>query len=195
MYSVKTMPVLKTSLMVGLSLLLAGCSGTDLNPSGADQRPAVVAGSTGNQVGQKIANFSLQDSLNNTWNLADHLVGGAVPADAIVLYFTMWCPICMSHTDHMLFSVIPSFSKRGTTQYVLVDYVSGSSAGARASELANGYGGSPYVVLSDQNQALMNQLNAAMGSTIVINRNGIILMNEDYRNGATLSQTLNGVLP
>jgi len=181
-------------LSLALLLGLSGCSG-DLNPSAADMRAVVTAGSVGNQPGQSIAPFSLLDSLGNPWNLSDHLVGGATPANATVFYFTMWCPICLGHSDHMLFSVIPAFAARGTTHYVLVDYVSGSVVGARASELANGYGGSPFTVVSDSSQSLMTQLNAAMGSTVVVDAYGTILMNEDYRTGVNLTQTLNGVLP
>jgi len=50
-------------------------------------------------------------------------------------------------------------------------------------------------VLVDSGQSLMTQLNAAMGSTIVINNSGVILMNEDYRNGVNLTNVLNGVIP
>jgi len=190
MFSVKSLHL----TLLCLSLALSAC-GSDLNPSGTDLRPPVTAGSIGNQVSQQVAPFSLLDSRGNPWRLTDHLPGGTAPADAIVLYFTMWCPICLSHSDHMLSSIIPAFAARGNVQYVLIDYISGSVVGGRASELANGYGGSPFTVLVDSGQSLMTQLNAAMGSTIVINNSGVILMNEDYRNGVNLTNVLNGVIP
>jgi len=167
----------------------------DLLPSSSDKRSDVVLGSIGSRPGQIAADFSIQDSLGNTFNLADHLSGGSQPADVIVLYFTMWCPICLSHTDHMLTTVIPQFSSRGTVVYGLVDYVSGSIALSRATELANGYGGSAFTTLVEINQDLMNQFNAAMGTVVVIATDGTILLNEDYRNGTALQDILDQQLP
>ena len=196
MCSVKMVSKLCGYAFIAVLLLLSSCGGnSDLAPSSSDLRPVVTTGSTGNLPTQTIKDFSLQDSLGNTWRLSDHLNGGIAPADATVLYFTMWCPICLAHSDHMLFNVIPSFASRGTTNYMLVDYVSGTVAGARASEIANGYNGSSFTVLVDASQTLMTQLNASMGTTVVVDRYGTILMNEDYRTGANLSTVLNGVLP
>ncbi len=76
--------------------LLSACD--DLHPSSEDKRPPVVPGTPGSSVGQLAPNFSLFDTLNNTVTpVPDELVG----ADGVVLYFTMWCPICDSHMSHM----------------------------------------------------------------------------------------------
>ncbi len=190
MSSVKSMIFATATL-----LLLGACGNGDLSPSNTDLRPQVTPGTAGYQPSQLAIDFTLSDSLGNPFTLSDHFTGGAQPANAIVLYFTMWCPICTSHMDHMLFNVVPSFATRGNTAYIIVDYVSGSVAGTRASELANGYGGSAFTVLSDSNQTLFNLVNASMGTTVVIDGTGTVLMNEDYRGGANLTQTLNGVLP
>jgi len=176
------------------TLLLAGC-GNNLVPSGADNRPQVVPGSIGFLPGQKAPNFTLSDSLGNPFTLYDHLAGGAAPAKAVVLYFTMWCPICTSHTDHLLFNTVPLYAARGPVVYGVVDYVSGSAAGARAMEMASGYAGSAFTVLADVNLGLFNRVNAAMGTTVLIDSYGTVLMNEDYRTGANLSALLNAVLP
>lgn len=185
-------------ILIAALLALSACGGDltdDLNPSDADLRPAVTAGTIGHLPGQTAADFSLRTSTDQIFQLSEHLATGAVPADAVVLYFTMWCPICLAHSDHMYNLVIPQFKSRGTVVYALVDYVSGSVPGARASEMANGYAGSDFITLVDSQQGIMSQFNAAMGSVVVIDANGTILMNEDYRNGAGLTETLNDLLP
>ncbi len=184
--------------LIAAMLGLSACGGDltdDLNPSDADLRPAVTTGTIGHQPGQVAADFSLRSSTDQTFQLSEHLATGSAPADAVVLYFTMWCPICLAHSDHMYNLVIPTFETRGTVVYALVDYVSGSVQGARASEMANGYAGSDFITLVDAQQGVMEQFNAAMGSVVVIDTNGTILMNEDYRNGDGLTNTLNDLLP
>jgi len=181
-----------------LCLLLAACGngiGDDLLPSNSDQRAPVVAGSTGNRPGQVAADFTVPDSLGGAFKLSDHLATGVAPADAVVLYFTMWCPTCLSHADHILGTVVPTFQGRGNVVYGMVDYVTGSVALARASEIANGYAGSEFIVLADEQLTLFNQFNGAMGSTVVIGPDGTIHLNEDYRTGMNLIATLDGLLP
>lgn len=184
-------------LLLTMCLALTACNELldDLNPSSEDKRGEVVAGSVGYLPSQVVADFTIKDSLNNDFILSDHLAGGAAPADIIVLYFTMWCPICLSHSDHMFNYVIPTFSGRGTVVYGLVDYVSGSVAATRDAEVANGYAGSAFTTLADVDQSLLNQLNGAMGIVVVIDSNGTVLMNEDYRNGADLIALLDQQLP
>lgn len=194
MFSAKNLGV---ALALAASLLCAACGslGDDLLPSNQDRRAAVVPGSTGHLPGQVAADFTAVDTLSQPFVLSDHLAGGATPADAIVLYFTMWCPVCLSHTDHMLGSVVPAVSGRGTVVYLLVDYVSGSVALSRAAELGAGYAGSAFTVIADLNQNLFAQFDAAMGTTVVLGPDGTVLMNEDYRTGQNLFAILDGVLP
>jgi peroxiredoxin len=194
MYSGKNWRPLMVAIL-GLHLVACGGVEDDLLPSDQDLRAPVDAGSVGSAPGQTAADFQVQDSAGNAVQLADYLSDGATPADAVVLYFTMWCPICLSHSDHMLSTVIPRFRDRGEVVYGLVDYVSGSVALARAAEQANGYARSAFLVLVDVDQALFDQFDAAMGTVVVIGRDGVIRLNEDYRTGANLAAALDGLLP
>ena len=71
----------------------------------------------------------------------------------------------------------------------------GRVSAASAAELANGYGGSDFVTLVDEQRAVMDQFNGSMGTVIVIDTDGTILMNEDYRNGNALRDILEQQLP
>ena len=191
------MSTIKQLIMISLTLFLASCGdmADDLRPSGDDLRSAITANSTGAQVGQKSIDISAPNADGSTFVLSDYLAGGAKASDAVVLYFTMWCPICLSHTDHMLYNIVPQFQSRGKTTYVLVDYVSGSVAATKVSELVNGYAGSVFTSIADENQVILSQLQGAMGKVIVIDGNGIIQMSEDYKTGDNLSATLDKILP
>ncbi len=183
--------------LVLLVAVLAACGDLtdDLLPDSDDKRAAVSAGTTGYMPGQLAADFTVSTSNETSFQLADHLSAGSAPADVVVLYFTMWCPICLAHSDHLYNVVIPQFAGRGTVVYGLVDYVSGSVSASRASELANGYAGSEFVTLVDSEHVLMDQFNGAMGTVVVIDADGTILMNEGYRNGAALIDILEQQLP
>lgn len=179
MYFVRTI-----SLCIIFMLGVTACGGglgDDLNPSGEDKRPEVVEGSSGTQVGQLSPDFSLQDTLDNSRSLSTELA----TADAVVLYFNMWCPICDAHASHMRANVIPDFP---TVRFFLVDYVTGSVALSRSAQLSNGYGSS--TVLADIGQTVFNLYQASMGTTVVIDSTGIVRMNEDYKDGMKLRQTL-----
>lgn len=161
----------------------------DLNPSGADKRPPVAAGTTGTQVGQTVPNFSVQDSLETTRTLSSELAA-LTPGNVLVLYFTMWCPICDSHQYDMLKTVVPAFPN---SRYYLVDYVSGSVRATRDAEISSGYSGSGFIVLADTNRSLLNLFNATMSTTIVIDKTGVVRMNEDFKDGSRLMETLKGL--
>ncbi len=194
MYCVKRW--LTAGLMVWIAVALSGCDmEEDLLASDEDRRPDVVAGSVGHMPGQVVADFSVSDSRGNLFTLSDHLAGGSEPADVVVLYFTMWCPICLGHSDHIYNQVMPQFRTRGTVVYALVDYVSGSVSASRASEVANGYAGSDFITLVDADLKLLDQFNGAMGTVVVIDSDATILLNEDYRTGAALVETLDRQLP
>jgi hypothetical protein len=66
-------------------------------------------------------------------------------------------------------------------RFFAVDYVSGTVADVRNSELSNGYGGSGFLVLADTAQTVLNLYHGTMGTTVVIDKSGIIRMNEDYK--------------
>ena len=159
----------------------------DLNPSGADKRPEVQAGTTGDAVGQKAPGFTLSDISGNSLSLSSVL-----PASkGVVLYFTMWCPTCDTDMDHMRSSVMPSFPD---AQVFLVDYVSGSVADARNAAIANGYAGPEFTVLADTDHGVSDTYHATMGTTVVIDAAGVVRMNEEYKDGARLMTVL-GNLP
>jgi hypothetical protein len=46
------------------------------------------------------------------------------------------------------------------------------------------------VVLSDTAQTVLGLYNGTMGTTVVIDHDGIVRMNEDYKNGAKLASIL-----
>ena len=181
MFSVRSM--MRIALL-GVALGLAGCDGItdDLLPSGDDIRQTVEAGTSGTQVGQLSPDFSVFDTLGNSRGLYDELTRST----GVVLYFTMWCPICETHMSHMRAEVMPQFP---AVQFYLVDFVSGSVAASRAAQVSNKY--EDIDTLVDTNQALLSLYQASMGTTVVIDSAGnIVRMNEDYKDSVKLVETL-----
>jgi len=171
-------------VLLGISLGMAGCDGItdDLKPSSDDNRPVVEVGSSGTQVSQMSPNFWLEDTLSINSGLYDELS----KASGVVLYFTMWCPICDTHMSHMRANVMPNFPG---VSFFLVDFVSGSVTASRNAQLSNGYGG--IETMADVNQAVFDLYDASMGTTVVIDSAGnIVRMNEDYKDGVKLIETL-----
>ncbi|MDA8099466.1 MAG: redoxin domain-containing protein [Nitrospiraceae bacterium] len=181
------MPLNRIFLLL-LVILAPACGNMrdDLFPSGADRRPAVQEGTIGPEVGQQAPDFTISDSLGNTVTLSET----APQFRAVVLYFTMWCPICDSHMSHMRDSIIPLYPD---VRFFAVDYVSGSVAAARDAQISNGYGGSPFTVLADTQQTVLGTFHATMGTTVVIDRTGILRMNEDFKDGTRLTQVLDAL--
>ena len=165
-----------------LVCLLAGC-GDNLIPSGDDRRPPVQPGTIGPAVGQKAPDFSVSDTGGATVTLASALAGRR----GIVLYFTMWCPICDAHMNIMRSTIVPAFP---TVGFYLVDYVSGSVSGALEAATAAGYAGGSFTILADLGQVLLGSYQATMGTTVVIDSTGIVRMNEDFQDGSRLTATL-----
>jgi peroxiredoxin len=165
-------------LLLLIPIFLAGCGGMmdDLNPSNSDKQSTVQAGTVGPHVGQTAPDFTLSDTLGTSVTLSSVLTGTAV--SGVVLYFTMWCPTCDIHMSSMRSSQIPMFPN---VRFYAVDYVSSTVAGARNSELSNGYEGSGFTVLADTIQTVLNLYDGTMGTTVVIDKTGIIRMNEDYK--------------
>ena len=181
MFSVKL--IMRIALL-GVSLGMAGCDGItdDLLPSGDDNRTPVEEGSAGTQVGQMSPDFMLEDTLFAPHGLYDELSRSS----GVVLYFTMWCPICDTHMSHMRAKVIPNFPD---VSFFLVDFVSGSVSASRAAQLSNGY--ASINTLVDANQVVFDLYDASMGTTVVIDSAGnIVRMNEDYKDGLKLTETL-----
>jgi peroxiredoxin len=145
-----------------------------------------VAGSNGSAVGQKAPDFAVTDINGATVTLASSLAG----RKGAVFYFTMWCPICDIHMSNMRSVITPLYPD---VNFYLVDYVSGSVAGAASAAAANGYAGGVFTTLADVNHTLENNFQGTMGTTVVVNSAGIIMMNEDYRNGTRLQTVLAGL--
>jgi len=180
------MSFLKSLLFISL-ILLSACADVldDINPSGSDKRGDFDSSTIGSHPGETAADFSVFDTLNNTFVMSSELVG----ADAIVVYFTMWCPICDSHMTHMRANIIPDYPN---VKFYFIDYVSGLVSVARASQLDNGYGSST-VLVDDSNHTVTDLYDATMGTTIVIDRNTIVQMNEDYKDGSKLKDILDAL--
>ena len=164
---------------------LAGCDGMtdDLLPTGDDERPYVEAGTIGTQVGQQSPDWSLYDTLGNSRGLYDELTKPDVTG--VVLYFTMWCPICEAHMQDMRIEVIPNFP---TVKFFLVDYVSGTITNSRHAQEDSNY--TDIETLVDTGQEVLDLYQATMGTTVVIDSAGIVRMNEDYKDGVKLTETL-----
>ena len=167
-------------------LILLGACGSNLSPSGDDKREPVDPGTVGPGVSQIAPDFSVSDIDGNTVSKASALSS----RKGIVLYFTMWCPTCDAHMSHMLDNIIPSFPEVG---FYAVDYVSSSVSGARSAAAASGFIGTPFTILADTDQTMLDDYDATMGTTVVIDSDGIIRMNEDYKDGARLKDVLSGL--
>ncbi|MCK4709487.1 MAG: redoxin domain-containing protein [Gammaproteobacteria bacterium] len=163
-------------------LALSACDAfEDLSPSGTDMREDVVPGSSGTQVGQLAIDFTLTDTLNIDMTLSTEYPS----VTAVVLYFTMWCPVCDSHMNYMRHNVVPNYTN---VSFYFVDYVTGSVSASLQAQVANGY--TDFRVLADTDQLVLDAYNATMGTTVVIDSNGIVQMNEDFKDGSKLINTL-----
>ncbi|MBI5636458.1 MAG: redoxin domain-containing protein [Nitrospinae bacterium] len=169
------------SSLLMLVLMLAAC-GNNLLPSGEDKRAAATGGA-GNATSQTAPAFTMGDTNGGAVSLAALNAAGK----HVVLYFTMWCPICDAHMQHMQSKAMVQYPN---VAYIAVDYLSGSVAGAAAAQSSAGYGSSPFIVAADVGQTVMNAYHATMGTTVVIDKTGVIRMNEDYKDGASLLAAL-----
>lgn len=168
---VKVIPRSLYGVVILSVLLLAGCR-DDLLPSDKDKRVSVEAGSVGSQVGQLAADVEMKTTLDETLQLTDVLAVN----DAVVLYFTMWCPLCDSHMSNIRERIKPAFPN---VAFLMVDYVSGTISQSRGAQLANGY--ASETVIADTQHQLLKQFSGTMGTTVVILPDQTIVMNEDYK--------------
>ena len=165
-------------LLVLLWSGLTACKGIeeDLLPSGQDLRtiqhsPAKI----GNLVAQG------EDGVIN-------LKQAAAQNRGMVLYFTMWCPICNSHTDHLISKVMPHYPK---VDFYLVDYVNATLDDAQSARNASGYANSGLILLLDHKNQVQNAFDGTMGIVVVVNPAGEVLLQEDFKDGTKLKQVLN----
>jgi peroxiredoxin len=173
------------AILTAMLIMTTACGSIkdDLNPSSADKRIVSQASTTGPGVGQYAPDFTISDSLGNPVTLSSVL-----PAyQGTVLYFTMWCPTCDSHMSSMRDAVVPRFPN---VRFFVLDYVSGSVPDVRNAQISNGYDNAGFTVLADTDQNVLNLYYGTMGTTVVIDRAGVVLMNEDYKDGSKLQSIL-----
>lgn len=158
---------------------ISGCQ-EDLLPSN-DQLPSTANVQVGDTVDSDL-------SFSTSNNHDELLISRLQTHDAVVLYFTMWCPVCDSHMSHIRSHFV---SKYTNVDFMFVDYVSGSIAGARDAQTASGY--RDFDVIADYDDTLQNYFSGTMATTIVIDKNLIVLMNEEFKAGSQLEAVLEGL--
>lgn len=158
------------------AFLLAGCQ-EDLFPSNDPLNSQSEA-----RVGATISDFEFSLSTNSLDQLSNRLQ----THDAVVLYFTMWCPVCDSHMSHIRSQFKSQYPD---VDIIFVDYVSGTINNARGAQTSSGY--SDFDVIADYDDQLQSYLGGTMASTIVIDKNFTVLMNEEFKTGSQLSLVLN----
>ena len=176
--------------MVFFLVLFAGCGGMmdDLNPPASDKHSPVPPGSPGSAVSQKAPDFTLPDTVGGSFTLSSALT--TTGTQGVVLYFTMWCQSCQLDMTNIQSSFIPAFPN---VRFIAVDYVSGSVADATQKESENGFVGSGFKVVADTQRTVMKLYEANMETTVVIDRTGVVRMNELYKNGARLQAVLSSL--
>jgi hypothetical protein len=177
------------SLVISLVIMLAAC-GENLIPSGEDNRSTVVAGTEGYLPTQKSKDFTLSRTDDQIVTLSNYLETGTDSADAVLIYFTMWCSICAGHTSDIVSTIKPLFADKDL-RILIVDYVSGSLADTiieKENNISDSWG---LEVLSDYQNIVKDQLHGSMGVTVVIDGDGTILYNQDYGNGLNVIEALN----
>ena len=125
-------------------------------------------------------------SVSDTGGAAVTLASALASRKGAVFYFTMWCPICDQQMSDMR-TVIPQYP---TVGFYLVDYVSATVADAGSAASANGYAGGGFTTLADISHLLLGDFQGTMGTTVIIDRNGVVRMNEDYKDGVKFRQVL-----
>lgn len=125
-------------------------------------------------VGQTAPDFSLPATDGSTVTLTSGLAG----KNGLVVYFTMWCPVCTSHTDEVVQAIMPAYPN---ARYVMVDYVSSSIGEAATLKTFGGYDSTGIVVALDKSQSFMNSYGATMAYVVIIDSTGKIRMNEVYK--------------
>lgn len=178
----------KSLWLMFIIFFLSACA--DLKPSDEDKRASVIAGSEGHLPTQKSKDFTLSRTDDQAVTLSNYLETGSDPADAVLIYFTMWCSICAAHTSDIVSTIKPLFVDK-KVHFLIVDYVSGSLADTiieKENNISDSWG---LEVLSDYQNIVKDQMHGGMGVTVVIDADGTILYNQDYGNGLKIIEALN----
>ncbi len=172
---VKTFKALAT---VFLMLAVMACQ-EDLYPQDNSSARSLAA-----TTGYTLDDFTVSLNTGQALTLSEQLTN----ADAVVLYFTMWCPVCDSHMQHIRNHLVSSYPN---VNFIMVDYVSGNHSHSRASQLNSGY--SDFSVISDTDDYLQDLLQGTMGSIVVIDKNFVVQLNEYFKNDQALKAALDSI--
>lgn len=164
-------------LSCALLLLLSGCQ-EDLFPESETQQAGP------GQVGETVIDFNSRLNTGDDFLLSNRLV----QADAVVLYFTMWCVVCDSHTSEIKNHIQPNYPN---VDFILVDYISSSNSFSRSNQQSTGF--TQFDVISDTDSQLEDALSGTMGTIVVIDKNAIIQMNEYFSSSSKLTQILDSL--
>ena len=182
MFSIFSRLLLKKLTILGLVILalssLSGCQ-EDLLPSDHPLEPSAQSrvGTTLDDVA-----FTLSDGQQQS------LSGRLQQSDAFVLYFTMWCPVCDLHMSHIRDTFLSAYP---SVEFVFVDYVSGTVAISEQSRTSSGY--RDFNVIADVDNSLEQLFGATMASTVVIDKNFIVLFQEEFKDGIRLTEILDAL--
>lgn len=126
------------------------------------------------KVGDTARDFTLPITDGTSLDLAASLAG----KNAVVFYFTMWCPVCTSHTDEIVQTLIPAYP---AARFVIVDYVSSNLTESAMLKTYGGYDATGIVVALDSTQSFMKDYAATMASTVIVDSTHKIRMSETYK--------------
>ena len=155
---------------------ITGCQ-EDLMPSN-DPIESTSVSREGEVIDDLLFTFSDGSSSSISERLSTH--------DAVVLYFTMWCPICDAHMSHIRSQIQPQYSN---VDFIFVDYVSGSVVETMNVQRSSGY--TDFNVIADTNNELEAYFNGTMASTIIINKNFLVKLNGLFKTGNEIKSVLN----
>ena len=166
---------LKLSAILLSLLFTLGCQ-EDLSPSNdqLESTQATREGETLNDI-----TFTLSDGTSSQLSeqLATH--------DAVVFYFTMWCPICEGHMSYIRQQIKPHYEN---VAFIFVDYVSGNISSTLDSQQSRGY--TDFLVISDFDNALETYFDGTMATTVIVDKNFIVRLNSTFKTGSDISNTL-----
>lgn len=159
-------------------LVITGCQ-EDLIPSNDP-----IESSQATREGEMITDFSFMLSDGSTSSINERLS----THDAVVLYFTMWCPVCDGHMSYIRNQIKPQYDN---VDFIFVDYVSGSVSEALGIQQSSGY--TDFSVIADINNDIETYFNGTMATTIIIDKNFVVRLNGLFKTGNEISDTLNNI--
>ena len=154
---------------------MTGCQ-EDLMPSN-DPIESTLVSREGEVIDDLLFTFSDGTSSSISERLSTH--------DAVVLYFTMWCPICDAHMSHIRSQIKPQYNN---VDFIFVDYVSGSVVETMKVQRSSGY--TDFDVIADINNELEIYFNGTMATTIIIDKNFIVKLNSLFKTGNEIKDKL-----